>query len=252
MSPRSTGADLPPIRLLVVDDHTLFRRGLTALLARTSRLRIVGDAADAGEALRKAQELKPDIILLDNHLPGVKGVDALPALREAAPGARILMLTVSEDEADLADALRGGAAGYLLKNMEGEALTAAIVRTMEGDSIVAPEMTSKLVAAYRCATAPASDTTRPESAPPPPPVAATDPAPATAATSTPAAISSLSPRELDVLRGIARGASNKEIARAHGIAETTVKIHVQHILRKLDVSSRVHAAVIASESGLDK
>jgi two-component system nitrate/nitrite response regulator NarL len=249
MSPRSTGADLPPIRLLVVDDHTLFRRGLTALLARASRLRVVGDAADAGEALRKAQELQPDIILLDNHLPGVKGVDALPALREAAPGARILMLTVSEDEADLADALRGGAAGYLLKNMEGDALTAAILRTMEGDSIVAPEMTSKLVAAYRFATAPAGDAARPESAPPP--AVATDPAPATAATSTPAAISSLSPRELDVLRGIARGASNKEIAREHGIAETTVKIHVQHILRKLDVSSRVHAAVIASESGLD-
>jgi two-component system nitrate/nitrite response regulator NarL len=250
MSPRSTGADLPPIRLLVVDDHTLFRRGLTALLARASRLRVVGDAADAGEALRKAQELQPDIILLDNHLPGVKGVDALPALREAAPGARILMLTVSEDEADLADALRGGAAGYLLKNMEGDALTAAILRTMEGDSIVAPEMTSKLVAAYRFATAPTGDAVRPESAPPP--SAATDPAPATAATLTHAAISSLSPRELDVLRGIARGASNKEIAREHGIAETTVKIHVQHILRKLDVSSRVHAAVIASESGLDK
>jgi two-component system nitrate/nitrite response regulator NarL len=247
MSPRSTGADLPPIRLLVVDDHTLFRRGLTALLARASRLRVVGDAADAGEALRKAQELKPDIILLDNHLPGVKGVDALPALREAAPGARILMLTVSEDEADLADALRGGAAGYLLKNMEGDALTAAILRTMEGDSIVAPEMTSKLVAAYRFATAPAGDAGRPEHTQP----VSTATGPAPAATSTQAAISSLSPRELDVLRGIARGASNKEIGREHGIAETTVKIHVQHILRKLDVSSRVHAAVIASESGLD-
>ena len=86
----------PPIRIMVVDDHTLFRRGLTALLARDPQLCVIGDAADAGQALRKAQELQPDLILLDNHLPGVRGVDALPALREAAPKAVILMLTVSE------------------------------------------------------------------------------------------------------------------------------------------------------------
>ena len=91
-----------PIRILVVDDHTLFRRGLTALLARDTGLIVVGDAADAGQAQRKAQELQPDVILLDNHLPGVNGVDALPSLIEAAPDACILMLTVSEDEQDLA------------------------------------------------------------------------------------------------------------------------------------------------------
>ena len=96
----------PPIRILVVDDHTLFRRGVTALLARDPQFDVVGDAADAGEAQRRAQELQPDLILLDNHLPGVNGVDALPALREAAPAARVLMLTVSEDEAGS----RGGAA----------------------------------------------------------------------------------------------------------------------------------------------
>lgn len=220
------------IRILVVDDHTLFRRGLTALLARDPNLSVVGDAADAGQAQRKAQELQPDLILLDNHLPGVNGVDALPALREAAPAARILMLTVSEDEDDLAAALRGGAAGYLLKTIEGDALTAAIQRAMHGDSVIAPEMTSKLVAAYRGAAAG-------------PPSAATP-----AASAVESAIASLSPREVDILRGIARGASNKEIAREHGIAETTVKIHVQHILRKLDVSSRVHAAVMATEHGL--
>ncbi len=222
-----------PIRILVVDDHTLFRRGLTALLMRDPRLSVVGDAADAGQAQRKAQELQPDLILLDNHLPGVNGVDALPALREAAPQARILMLTVSEDESDLAAALRGGATGYLLKTIEGEALTQAIQRAMQGDSVVAPEMTSKLVAAYRGAAAGG----RPDAKP----AADTRLAPA---------IAGLSPRELDILRGIVRGASNKEIAREHGIAETTVKIHVQHVLRKLDVSSRVHAAVIASEHGL--
>ena len=233
MSPATNGR--PAIRILVVDDHTLFRRGLTALLARDPRLQVVGDAADIGEALRRVCELQPDIILLDNHLPGVRGIDALPALRDAAPQARILMLTVSEDEADLAAALRGGAAGYLLKTIEGDALIAAILRAEQGDSIVAPEMMNKLVAAYRgapSATAPSIATATPVT------------------TAAAAAIASLSPRELDVLRGIVRGASNKEIARQHGIAETTVKIHVQHLLRKLDVSSRVHAAVIASENGV--
>lgn len=230
----------PPIRILVVDDHTLFRRGLMALLARDPRLSVIGDAGDAGQAQRKAQELQPDLILLDNHLPGVHGVDALPALHEAALGARILMLTVSEDENDLAAALRGGAAGYLLKTIEGDDLTAAILRAMQGDSVVAPEMMSKLVAAYRGAT-----TAVPATA-----TAATATTAAVPATTLNASIASLSPRELDILRGIVRGASNKEIARQHGIAETTVKIHVQHVLRKLDVSSRVHAAVIATEHGL--
>lgn len=220
------------IRILVVDDHTLFRRGLTALLSRDPHFEVIGDAADAGEAQRRAQALQPDLILLDNHLPGVNGVDALPTLREAAPQARVLMLTVSEDAADLAAALRGGAAGYLLKTIEGEALATAIRRAMRGENIVADEMTSKLVAAYRDAAA--------SPAPGSPPVMATPVSP----------LSTLSPRELDILRGIARGASNKEIGRDLGIAETTVKIHVQHVLRKLDVSSRVHAAVIATENEL--
>jgi two-component system nitrate/nitrite response regulator NarL len=219
-----------PVRILVVDDHTLFRRGLTALLGRDPRLIVIGDAADAGQAQRKAKELQPDLILLDNHLPGVNGVDALPALLEVAPQARVLMLTVSEDENDMAAALRNGACGYLLKTIEGDDLTIAILRAMQGESVVAPEMTSKLVAAYRGA---AIQTSKPA-------------APTAAA----GHLASLSPRELDILRGIVRGASNKEIAREHGIAETTVKIHVQHILRKLNVSSRVHAAVIANESGL--
>jgi two-component system nitrate/nitrite response regulator NarL len=222
--------DRSPVRILVVDDHTLFRRGLTALLGRDPRLSVIGDAADAGQAQRKAKELQPDLILLDNHLPGVNGVDALPALLEVAPQARVLMLTVSEDENDMAAALRNGACGYLLKTIEGDDLTVAILRAMQGESVVAPEMTSKLVAAYRGAA-----------------IQANKPAAPTAAAGH---LASLSPRELDILRGIVRGASNKEIARDHGIAETTVKIHVQHILRKLNVSSRVHAAVIANESGL--
>ncbi len=237
---RTTSSNDTPIRILVVDDHTLFRRGLTALLARDAGLFVVGDAADAGQALRKAQELQPDVILLDNHLPGVNGVDALPSLMEVAPNTCILMLTVSEDENDLAAALHGGACGYLLKTMEGDDLTAAVHRAFHGDSIIAPEMMGKLVAAYR------------SSALKPVPATNTGQVPSTGKVVTPTeqALASLSPRELDILRGIARGASNKEIAREHGIVETTVKIHVQHILRKLGVSSRVHAAVIASEQGV--
>lgn len=225
---------MPPadrIRILVVDDHTLFRRGLMALLAREPQLEVVGDAADAGQAQRRAQELQPDLILLDNHLPGVRGVDALPALREAAPKARVLMLTVSEDEQDLAAALKGGAAGYLLKTIEGDALAAAIQRAMRGENVVAPEMTSKLVSAFQ-GGAPTS------------PPASPAPSPATVL------LDSLSPRERDILRGIARGASNKEIGVELGIAETTVKIHVQHVLRKLDVSTRVQAAVLAANAGV--
>lgn len=216
-------ADLP-VRILVVDDHTLFRRGLTALLSLEPQFEVVGDAADAGQALRRAAELQPDLILLDNHLPGVNGVDALPSLREAAPRARVLMLTVSEDERDLAAALRAGACGYLLKTIEGDALAASIRRAMRGDSVVAEEMTGKLVAAFQ--------SMQPGAPAPPEPRA--DP------------IDLLSPREQQILREIARGASNKEIARTLDIAETTVKIHVQHILRKLELTSRVQAAVMAA------
>jgi two-component system nitrate/nitrite response regulator NarL len=240
LKPTVTGG--PRIRILVVDDHTLFRRGLTALLARHPQLAVVGDAADAGEAIRRARELAPDLILLDNNLPGVKGVDALPALREAAPSAHVLLLTVSEDSDDLAKALQGGAVGYLLKTMEGDALVAAIVAAVRGESVVAPEMTGKLVAAYRGAAATPGRADRSDLS-----TAASGDGIAGGAIDR---ISQLSPRETEILRGIARGASNKEIGRDLGIAETTVKIHVQHVLRKLDVTSRVQAAVIAAERGL--
>src|SRR3974390_2091316 len=100
---------LSPVRLMVVDDHTLFRRGLVALLASDASLTVVGEASDAGEAVRKAATLQPDVILLDNHLPGVTGIQALPQFKDAAPGARIILLTVSEDEQDLQAALRRGA-----------------------------------------------------------------------------------------------------------------------------------------------
>lgn len=233
-----------PIRLLVVDDHTLFRRGLMALLARDERVTVVAEAADAGEALRHAAQHQPDVVLLDNHLPGVHGIDALPQLLALQPAPKVLMLTVSEDADDLALALSRGASGYLLKTVEGQDLIDAIEAVHRGESAVSPEMTSKLVAAYRHAIGGAAVGAPPLPVEPEPVTAA---APATpAAPAMPHPLSRLSPRERDILREIARGASNKEIARTLDIAETTVKIHVQHILRKLNLSSRVQAAVMAS------
>jgi two-component system nitrate/nitrite response regulator NarL len=223
---------MSPVRLLVVDDHTLFRRGLVALLGQDAELQVAGEAADAAEAVRKAQALQPDVVLLDNHLPGATGIQAIPELKEAAPRAKIVLLTVSEDEQDLHLALRSGANAYLLKTVEGDVLTAAIHRVMAGEPVISPELMGKLVAALQ---SPGSAV--PARAPARIPLA---PSPA----------STLSPREQEVLRQIARGASNKEIARTLDIAETTVKIHVQHILRKLGVSSRVQAAVAVTSGGV--
>jgi two-component system nitrate/nitrite response regulator NarL len=217
-----------PVRLLVVDDHTLFRRGLIALLSQHAAVTVVGEAGDAGEAQRRAAELQPDLILLDNHLPGVRGVDALPGLHEAAPSSRVLMLTVSEDGDDLAAALRGGAQGYVLKSIDSDALLAAIDSCVSGESVISPELTGKLVQALRTTHCP--DAAEDEQAPD--------------------ALAALSPREREIVTEIARGASNKEIARALDIAETTVKIHVQHILRKLGLTSRVQAAAYASARGV--
>jgi two-component system, NarL family, nitrate/nitrite response regulator NarL len=228
-----TQASTPRIHLLLVDDHNLFRRGLRALLSQDGRFEVTGEAGDIGEALRcLAQTQKPDVILLDNHLPGVRGVDAIPALKDAAPGTRVLMLTVSENEDDLAAALRAGADGYLLKTVESDQLAETIVKVLDGESVISPQMLTKLVSVFRARradSAPAPlEPTRPEG-----------PSPAL-----------LSPREREILLLIARGDSNKVIARALDIAETTVKIHVQHILRKLGLSSRVQAAVYATAHGL--
>ena len=232
------------VKVLVVDDHSLFRRGLIAILADCSQLRVVADVGDAGAAQRSAQLLQPDLILLDNHLPGVNGVDALPALRAAAPSAKIVLLTVSEDEGDLAAALTAGANGYLLKTIDADALIASLLRVLRGDSVVADEMTSKLVAAYRgAATSTASRNGRGNSGGNRGGNRSSNDLPVSP-------LEQLSPREREILRGVARGSSNKRIAIDLGIAETTVKIHVQHLLRKLDVSSRVQAAVIATEQRL--
>lgn len=227
-------AYLDPITVFVVDDHTLFRRGLMALIGQDAGLQVIGDASDASEALRQVPQLQPQVILLDNHLPGVLGVDAIAGLRQASPTSRVVMLTVSEDGQDLATALRNGAQGYLLKTMDGELLFEAIRRAARGEPVVSPELLGKLVTAFQSQGAPE-------------PAAVAEGAQGTPAAAASVSASPLSPREEEVLREIAQGASNKEIARRLDIAETTVKIHVQHILRKLGLSSRVQAAVYASD-----
>lgn len=234
------------IKLFVVDDHTLFRRGLVALLGQDAGLQVVGEAADAAQALRLAPALQPDVVLLDNHLPGVSGIDAIRDLRQRLPQARVLMLTVSEDAQDLALALRNGAHGYLLKTIDGDLLAAAIRRAVRGEPVVSLELMGKLVQAFQAQEdLPPVDTSAGASA------AQGEGVPGalqgTAAPAAAPALAALTPREEEVLREIARGASNKEIARTLDIAETTVKIHVQHILRKLDLTSRVQAAVYAAD-----
>ncbi len=208
-----------PVRVVVIDDHTLFRRGLTALLAREPGFAVVGEAADGFEGIRAVAASRPDVVLLDLNMPGISGLDALQAIRKDAPGAHIVMLTVSEDAEDLLAALRAGADGYLLKNIDSDFLVDSIRRAAEGESVISPEMTGKLVRGVRAAAAPA---------------------PADA----------LSPREREILQHLAKGSSNKEVARALALAESTVKIHVQHILRKLNLTSRVQAAVWAIEHGV--
>lgn len=222
------------IQLLVVDDHNLFRRGLIALLKQDGRFDVVGEAADLGQALRSAGQIEPDLVLLDNHLPGVRGIDGIGALKQAFARARILMLTVSENEEDLAAAMQAGADGYLLKTVESDQLCQAIVRALAGEPVISPEMMTKFVAAFRTKQV---VTSRQEVLSP-------------VAEARPSLENALSAREREILLLVAHGDSNKLIARQLDIAETTVKVHVQAILRKLQLTSRVQAAVYAAAQGL--
>jgi two-component system nitrate/nitrite response regulator NarL len=235
---------MTPIQLLVVDDHNLFRRGLIALLSLDTRFRVCGEAADIGEALRRIENERPDLILLDNHLPGVRGVDGIASLKEAAPEARILMLTVSENEDDLTAALQAGADGYLLKTVELDHLSTYIIKVLDGEPVISPEMMAKLLTAFRTKSPMPSTTEQAEAS------ANTQPSHVPAEVG----LALLTTRERDVLALIANGDSNKVIARKLDIAETTVKIHVHNILRKLQLSSRVQAAIYATDpaAGLSK
>ena len=227
------------IQLLVVDDHTLFRRGLIALLSQDERFQIVGEAGDVGEALRVLAKVQPDLLLLDNHLPGVKGVDAIGTLKADCPDVRILMLTVSEDEEDLSKALQNGADGYLLKTAESDQLCEALVKVHEGHSVISPAMLNKLVSGLR---QPHVGVNTPLD------VAAAEPLSRAQAAQQ---LDKLSPREKDIFLLVAKSLSNKQIARDLDIAETTVKIHIQHIFKKMNLTSRVQIAIFAASNGLN-
>lgn len=215
-----------PVRVLLVDDHALFRSGVKALLTRRSEVEVVGDAGDALEGVKRAAELRPDVVLLDLHMPGMSGREALRLILDQDPEVRVIMLTVSEDAEDLLDTLKAGAAGYLLKNTDADYLVQSVCRAAGGESVVAPQMTGLLVSGLKSLARGG----RPDAPPP--------------------THEKLTPREIEILVALASGASNKEIARDLHLAESTVKIHVQHILRKLELSSRVQAAVYAVEQGL--
>lgn len=213
-----------PIRVLIVDDHTLFRSGIKALLQRQAGFEVVGEAADGLEGLKRAKSLKPDVVLLDLHMPGISGREAAKLIVEEAPETRVVMLTVSEDAEDLLEALKAGAHGYLLKNIDTEFLLDSIRRAAKGESVMSTQLTSKLVHGLQSL---ARKTQSPQIEDK----------------------EKLSQREKEILFLLAQGASNKEMARQLNVAESTVKIHVQNILRKLNLSSRVQAAVYAVEHG---
>ncbi|TAN75423.1 MAG: response regulator transcription factor [Gallionella sp.] len=216
---------MKPIRILIVDDHTLFRSGIKLVLQRHEGFEVVGEAGDGLEGVKRAKQLKPDVVLLDLHMPGTSGLEALGMLAEDVPEAHVVMLTVSEDAEDLLETLRAGARGYLLKNIDTEFLLVSIQRAARGESVMSPQIAHKLADSLR---APA----RVE-------VVVADVSPGR-----------LSPREREIIIMIAHGASNKEIARVLNLAESTIKIHVQGILRKLNLAKRVQAAVYAVEHGL--
>jgi len=212
-----------PIRILLVDDHSLFRSGIKALLESQDDFDVIGEASDGLEGVKRAKQLQPDVVLLDLHMPGTSGLEALQILNEDVPKAEVLMLTVSEDGQDLIQALRSGARGYLLKNSEIDFLVNAIHQANKGESVISPQMAATLVEAVR------EPIIEPEAA---------------------KQTIKLTPRESQIIVMLASGESNKGIARTLDLAESTVKIHVQGILRKLKLTSRVQAAVYAVEHGL--
>ena len=213
-------------RLMVVDDHPLFRRGLVSLLSYDERFHVVCEAGDVSEALRLVRSMSVELVLLDNHLPGARGVDSIASFKELEPTLKVVMLTVSEDEDDLAKALKSGADGYLLKTADSEQLSETLHRIMEGESVISPQMMNKLVATLRHQDRHSSEQ------------------------SYRSKTERLSPREHEIVLLIAKGLSNKLIARELDIAETTVKIHVQHVFKKLELSSRVQVALFAASGGL--
>ena len=204
-----------PIRVLIVDDHAVVREGLRTFLELQDGLQVVGEAGDGDEALPLAEELKPDVILMDLVMPRLDGVGAMRELRQRVPGARVIVLTSFLDDDRLMPAIRAGAAGYLLKNVQPQELARAIRLADAGETLIDPAVAARLVEAVADGGG-----AEPEQA--------------------------LTPREQEVLDLIARGFSNKRIALELGVAEKTVKTHVSHVLAKLGVSDRTQAALYAT------
>lgn len=209
------------LRVLIIDDHTLFREGLQGLLERRN-IEIIASIGDGVEGIKIAEELRPDVILLDMRMPDMDGLMVLRRLRQLGMGMPTVILTTSSNENDLIEALRSGAQGYLMKDMEPDALVVALFDIVEGKTIVAPALTPVLAKVVQ------GESVEPQK---------------------PKPIDTLTPRETEILGLLAEGLSNKLIARNLGISDGTVKLHVKAILRKLDVHSRVEAAVIAVEHG---
>jgi len=204
---------MPLIRLLIVDNHTLFRQGLVSLLHNEPGYEVVGEASSGEESLQMVPKLRPDVVLMDVKMPGIGGVEATRRLVEAVPSVRVLMLTVSEEEESLFAAIQAGARGYILKNADADELLQAIQRVQAGEAMLSPVMTLRLLEALRGGRAPALLPELP-----------------------------LTPREQDVFHLLAQGASNQQIAVALTITENTVKTHVRNILAKLELNNRSEVA----------
>lgn len=219
----------PPgtVRVLICDDHAVFRRGLALVLEPEDGVEVVGEAADADDAVAAAARLLPDVVLMDLRMPG-GGIEATRRIRAAQPDTRVVALTVSDDDADLFAAVRAGAAGYLLKDVSIEDVPAAVRAVAAGQSLLSPAMTSKLLDGYA-------------------ELAGREPG---GGEQPGGGGIRLTGRERDVLAGIARGASNRAIAADLGIAENTVKNHVRGVLDKLGATSRTEAALRAVREGL--
>ena len=209
------------IRILLIDDHTLFRSGIKALLARQTDCEVVGEAADGLSGLKLIEQTRPDVVLLDLDMPVMNGRETLAQIMSVHPEQTVLMLTISEDGDDLTECMRLGARGYLLKNIHADFLIDAVKKAYHGDNIFSPEMTARLVQSL----------IRPHQL-----------------ESTP--LDELTARELEILGHLSAGHSNKIIARHLDLAESTVKVHVQNILRKLELDSRVQAAVYAVQHNI--
>ena len=206
------------IRIVVVDDHTLFRRGLVGLLAEMEGFQVVGEAANGRDALYIIEAQKPDVILLDVNMPEMGGVETLTALRKKNLNFPVLMLTISQHEEDLIGAIRAGASGYLLKSAEPETLQKTIRQVVAGQSVLAPEITEQVFRLLRSGQLGSS--------------------------------SLLTEREVEVLRFLSKGLTTAQTGSKMFISENTVKTHIRHILEKLEVSNRAEAVAKATQLGL--